>query len=96
MVPPAAGRYAAAAVLTEGKWGTGVRQPPSVESVMFRKLGDPWPRVAYSGKHIFVSGLHCPRCGASLHALVPRCAERVVTRGNLEVLLRGSPSCRHQ
>jgi len=67
----------------------------AADTVLFRKLGQPWPRIAYSGKHIFVSGLLCPRCGVALHALVPRSAEAVVNRSNLEELLRAVPSCRH-
>jgi hypothetical protein len=71
------------------------RQGSAADTVLFRKLGQPWPRIAYSGKHIFVSGLLCPRCGVALHALVPRSAEAVVNRSNLEELLRAVPSCRH-
>lgn len=63
--------------------------------MLFRKVGQPWPRIAYSGKHVFVSGLLCPRCGASLHALVPRSAEYVVNKSNLEALLSTSVTCRH-
>ena len=64
--------------------------------MLFRKVGQPWPRVAYSGKHIFVSGLLCPLCGVALHALVPRSAEYVVNKSNLEALLRAGTSCRHE
>lgn len=73
-----------------------MRQSATSDSVLFRKLGQPWPRIAYSGKHVFVSGLLCPRCGAALHAMVPRSAERIVTKSNLEVLLRNAPTCRHE
>ena len=73
----------------------GTRQSTGTEAVLFRRVGQPWPRIAYSGKHIFVSGLLCPRCGVALHALVPRSAEYVVNRSNLEALLRNAPSCRH-
>ena len=72
-----------------------MRHSASTDSVLFRKLGQPWPRVAYSGKHVFVGGLLCPRCGAALHALVPRSAERIVTKSNLEILLRTASACRH-
>jgi hypothetical protein len=64
--------------------------------VLFRKVGQPWPRVADSGKHVFVSGLLCPRCGAALHALVPRSAENIVNKNNLEELLRAGTNCRHE
>lgn len=73
-----------------------VRQGTGADSVLFRKVGQPWPRVAYTGKHVFVSGLLCPRCGVALHALVPRTAEHVVNKGNLEGLLRRAPNCRHE
>ena len=72
-----------------------MRSGTSTDSVLFRKLGQPWPRVAYSGKHVFISGLLCPRCGIALHALVPRSAVRVVNKGNLEELLRAAKVCRH-
>jgi hypothetical protein len=71
------------------------RPGTGAEAVLFRKVGQPWPRVAYSGKHVFVSGLLCPRCGAALHALVPRSAENIVNKHNLEELLRAGTSCRH-
>ena len=71
-----------------------MREHPTT-GIVFRKLGQPWPRAAYSGKHIFISGLLCPRCGTDLHAMVPRSAARLVTRGNLEMLLRNTADCRH-
>jgi len=37
----------------------GTRQSTGTEAVLFRRVGQPWPRIAYSGKHIFVSGLLC-------------------------------------
>ena len=72
-----------------------MREPPGADGVIFRKLGQPWPRTAYSGKHVFVSGLLCPRCGTALHAMVPPSEERLITRSGLEVLLRIAPMCRH-
>ncbi len=71
-----------------------MREQPTA-GVLFRKLGQPWPRSAYSGKHIFVSGLLCPRCGSNLHAMVPRSVARQVTRSNLELLMRSANSCCH-
>ena len=87
------GRYAG--LHTERKQKISARQSSAADTVLFRKLGQPWPRIAYSGKHIFVSGLLCPRCGAALHALVPRSAEAIVNKSNLEQLLRAASSCRH-
>jgi hypothetical protein len=73
----------------------GVRRGSGADSVLFRKVGQPWPQVAYSGKHVFVGGLLCPRCGVPLHALVPRSALAVVNRSNLEELLSAAAGCRH-
>ena len=87
------GRYAG--LHTERKQKISARQSSAADTVLFRKLGQPWPRIAYSGKHIFVSGLLCPRCGVALHALVPRSAEAIVNKSNLEQLLRAASSCRH-
>lgn len=71
------------------------RRGPGADSVLFRKVGQPWPQIAYSGKHVFISGLLCPRCGVPLHALVPRSALAIVNRSNLEELLCAAAGCRH-